>query len=519
MKKIIYILLLCTSCVQSYNRPPLNTPKAEEWKSPQALPKSGPVCPEPELMLEKTSFRPWWKIFNDPILDDLEAEAIKNSPTVQAALARLEQAYAQYGINLSALFPQINLNTDASRQRFSENLTLVPQGNISLVETPPTASITPAAASAGMAGNGRTMGPTPVAPVCPCPTPALKVTKPNPIVNDLSILPTLTYELDFWGKNWQAMEAAESQVKAEQEDVQTALLLLTTSVADTYLQVRTYDTEIGIISRQITANVKNYTLNDQQYNVGLINKLPVSQADAQAEDTQAALEDVKRLRELAEHSLAELIGVPASSFTLKPIDTLPLLPVIPAAVPVEVMKQRPDVRQQIDLMDAAAWNVGVAKTEYFPDFNITLDYGFAASKANKLFKWKSRTWLAAIDAVTPIFTAGKISSTIDQAIAQYKQQVASYINTVLVAYQEVEDAIYSVDAVAKQLYHLEREAAASTEAYDIANMRYRMGLENYLVVTVEEATMMAAERLAIQVKRSQYSTTISLIRSIGGVWD
>jgi multidrug efflux system outer membrane protein len=212
------------------------------------------------------------------------------------------------------------------------------------------------------------------------------------------------------------------------------------------------------------------------------------------------------------------VGVPASIFSLEKQTTLPFLPEIPPGVPAAMLKRRPDIRQQVHLMDAAILNVGVAKTEYFPDFTITLDYGFASSRANKLFKWKSHTWLAAVDVVTPLFTAGRIASTIDQTIAQYKQQVASYINTVLIAFQEVEDAIYSIYAVKNQLVHLHADVIAATEGYEVADIRYRMGLENYILVVDNERTMLDAQRAEIQIQRSQYSTTISLIRSLGGGW-
>lgn len=519
MKRAFILLFLCSSCVQRYNPPPVKTPTSEQWKASQEPKTDLASCPEEEKVLSQASFCPWWKVFEDEMLNNLESQAIQNSPTVQAAIARLDQAYAFYGIELSSLFPQVTLDASASRQRVSKTQSFAGSGASSSSST----SAAPTGGSMVAKGPPTVINCPPCgAPVAPnpcvvCPPP--KVAKPSPYVNQLALLPTLNYELDFWGKNWQATQSAAAQIKAEEEDVQSTLLILTTSVADAYLQVRTFDEELAILERTIRTRQNSFDLNTKQYGAGLINKLPVDQAKSDLESVKASLEEVKRERALAEHSLAELIGVPASIFTLQPKHTLPKLPTIPPGVPAAMLKRRPDIRQQENLITAAQYNVGVAKTEYFPDFTITLDYGLSSSKANKLFKWKSHTWFAAVDAVTPIFTAGRISSTIDQAIAQYKQQVASYINVVLISFQEVEDAIFSVDAVKRQLNHLDLQVVAATEAYNLADKRYRMGLENYLIVVDSERTMLEAERIATQIKRAQYTTTISLIKSLGGAWD
>lgn len=519
MKRLFLITLLFSSCVQRYDRPPLHTPTSSSYKATIAANEESSPCPPKEMMLKQASFSPWWEVFDDANLSDLEREAVNNSPTVQAAVARLEQAYANYGIVRSSLFPEVNLDMTASRERVSPTL-----------RQPGTASGSSISNSSSSSAASGCCGSTPISPlaagappviVCcppPPPIPVPKVSKPSPYFNQLAILPTLTYELDFWGKNWQATQSALEQVKAEEEDVQTALLLLTTQVADTYLQVRTFDAEIDTLEKSAVTRQRNFDLNTKQYRAGLINKLPVDQAKSDLESVLAEVEESKRLRALAQDTLAELVGVPASIFTLEKKDTLPKLPQIPTGVPTEMLKRRPDVIQQVHLMDAAAFNVGVAKTEYFPDFNITLDYGYASSRANKLFKWKSHTWLAAVDVVTPLFTAGRIASSIEQAIWAYKQQVANYISVVLTSFREVEDAIFSIDAVKKQLKHLHADVVASTEAYNLANTRYRMGLENYILVVNTERTMLDAERAEIQVMRTQYSTLVSLVKSLGGGW-
>ncbi len=524
MKRIsLLTLALATSCIQRYSPDPVKTPQVEKWKTPKEEANAYSDCPEPEQVLAEAQFHPWWKIYRDPKLTELEYQAIKESPKVQAAISRLEQAMAYYGIERSYLFPQINLQVTASRERLSQT-----QAFSNATQT--TTSLTPAGGTVGLGPGSSSSTTAPIDPcvVCPpapppmcvCPPPALpQVKKPSPVVTSLGILPVLTYDLDFWGKNWQAMQSAMEQVKAEQQDLQNTLLQLTTAVADSYLQTRTYDRELNILEETLTTRQHSYDLNKSQFSAGIINDLAVEQAMSDLQSVAAEIENTKRLRALEEHRLADLVGMPASLFTLEPNLDLPYLPAIRPGLPSQMLERRPDIRQALALIEAARLNVGVAKTAYFPDFTITLDYGFLSNSASKLFKWKSRTWLAAVEATMPLFTAGLIESTIEQAIAQYKQSVASYLDTVLTAFQQVEDALYSIDATKKQLEHLRLDVAASKKAYDIAEKRYRMGLETYLTVVNTERTLLDAQRVEIQVTRAQYSNTISLINSLGGCWD
>lgn len=516
MKKFIPTILLVSSCVQHYDPPPIETPSAPEWKAPVEAQTVKAICPEPEKVLDDISISAWWKTFNDPILDNLEDTAIKNSPSVHAAQARLEQAYAAYGIDRSRLFPEIDLGVSASRQRLSQTQSLA-SGQSTISSSSSNLGLTPRALDSGILPQPVCNCPT---PVCPCPPPAkASKTKPlSPYVNQFAILPTLNYELDFWGKNWQAAEAASKQMQASSDALQTALLLVTTAVADTYLQVRTFDAELDILTLTEKTRRSNYDLNREQFTAGLINELPVYQAQSDLESVLSSLEDVKRLRAIAEHALASLVGLPAPLFTLEKESSLPFLPEIPAGLPAETLARRPDIRSQTLLMQAAALNVGVAKTEYFPDFTITMDYGYLSSRSNKLFKWKSHTWLMAVDAITPLFTAGRISSTIKQAIGQYKEQVANYLDTVLVSFQEVEDALFSIAATKNQKKHLHEQVNAATNAYNLADTRYKMGIENYLTVVDTERTMLEARRLETQVLRAQYAATIALIKALGGAW-
>lgn len=514
MKKHAFItcslLALASSCIQRYDAPPLHTPQAASWKEPQTNNLTWASCPEPEQVLAEASFRPWWKVFNDHKLDELEYQAIKDSPKVQGAIARLESAMAVYGITRSSLFPEIGVDLTASRKRISQTL-----GSSSSSSTTSSSTKSTPQCPIPIYPPGSPCVTCPPPPMCSCPAPP----KPSTHLTTLGILPVLYYDLDFWGKNWQATESAMQLVKAEQEDVQNTLLQLTTSVADAYLQLRTFDVELDVLTRTLATRQDNYNLNKSQFDAGLINALPMELAKSDLENVATSIQSTSKNRASVEHRLAELLGKPASNFTLDKQTHKAFLPNIAAGVPSTMLQRRPDIRQALALVEAAALNVGVAKTAHFPDFTLTLDYGYLSSKANKLFKWKSHTWFAAVDAFAPIFTAGRISSTIEDAIAQYKQAVANYLETVLAAFKQVEDALFNIEATKKQLMHLRLDVGASRRAYEIAMMRYRMGLEGYLNVINTERTLLVVERIEIQVTREQFSHIISLINSLGGYWE
>lgn len=531
----IYLLLIATSsCIQRYDPPKPTIAQADTWKEHQAL-ESPVSCPEPEKLIANQHYSPWWKIFNDQVLDKLQEKALQHNTTILASQARLEAAIAGYGIERSFLFPEIDLGLTASRQRLSRTQGITGT-NTSTTGTSTSGPIfSPRSFGSSNTTSMQTLQPAyticppqPICPpcpppVCPCPPPPKppktpKPQKPSPYVNQLAILPTLNYELDFWGKNWQAAQAAKDRFKAEQEALHTAFLLVTTTVADLYFQARTFDMELDILYRTEKTRRHNFDLNSKQFQSGLINELPVTQAQSDLESVLASIQEVLELRARAENALATVIGEPAPLFSLVQSKTLGALPEIPAGIPSNILKNRPDIRSEELLMKAAALDVGVAKTEYFPDFSIVMDYGYMSSRANKLFKWKSHTWLLAADAITPLFTAGRISSRIEQTIALYNEQVASYINTVLVSFQEVEDALFSIQADKSRYTHLGRQVKASTRAYEIALNRYNSGLENYLTVVDSERTMLDAKRLETESLRSRYSSTISLIKALGGTW-
>lgn len=522
-KNIVFILLspllFFNSCVQRYNPPALKTPSADTWKAPVDKIGEEIPCPEPIAVHKKNKYQPWWEVFNDPVLNDLETEACANSPSIANAVARLEEAQAVYIIARSTLFPELNLDITASRQRLPSSQLASP-GNISTTATSPSQPTT-ASPVVIPSTSPTAQRITVIPPTIPqtTSTSTLQLPKPKHHISELAVLPQISYELDFWGKHWQEASAQWKRVEAQEEDLQTAFLLLTTSVASTYLNLRTIDQEIEVLEKTEKSRQHIFNLQQEKFQAGLINDLDTMQAKVLLNSAQAELENTKIFRAVTENALAVLVGTAAPDFKVAEKTELPPIPFIPPSLPVELLETRPDIRQAQKLLEAFSLDVGVAKTHFFPSVTTFFEAGYISNKISSLFKWKNHVWTIAGDALTPIFNAGRISSEVEAAIARYEQGVASYINTVLTAFGDVESALSSVEGKRKQLKYLNEQVDAAQSVYRISSTRYNMGLVDYLTVVDAERSLLESQRQQVLVVRDQYSSVISLIKSLGGVWD
>ena len=511
---LIFRVLLCFtlgSCV-TYNPPPVKTPKATSWKNQTPTDKPLTECPESSMVFN-VPLAPWWTVFNDEILNELEEKAIKQSPTIQNAVAKLEELQALYGVIRSEQFPQLNLSASYERQRFP-----VDSGVISQSQQTTSSSTTPTSPAPVPGGTSPTSSSASTTAAATVPSSAAPAQAFPRHLTTLSVLPTVTYEVDFWGQYWQQAASAFSRYEASAEDLRTALLMLTTNLADQYYQLRSLDNELFVLEKTYTSRKNAYDINEARYEAGIINALDALQAKVELADVEQDMENSKRLRAVSEDAIAVLIGEPASNFHLERKSVALKLPVIPPGIPSVTMQNRPDVRQAEILIEAQRLNVGVAKTAFFPAFTLNGYYGFQSDKAHTLFKWRNHVWDFTCAMVTPIFDAGQNYYNLKQAKAIYKEAVANFCDKVISAYGEIEDALFSVESRKKQVFFLKEEVKAAYEALNIANIRYRNGLIGYLDVIVLEKTALNSERQEVQTTKDEVSSIIQLIKSLGGSW-
>jgi multidrug efflux system outer membrane protein len=406
----------------------------------------------------------WWKAFADPVLDGLVERAGANNTGIQEAAARLAQARALVRNAEADRAPQIGIGAGASRQGGAAN----PGG-------PSPATLTSAGAS-------------------------------------------LSYEVDLFGRLARARDAASLDAQAREALLQSTRLLVQAETAQTYLALRALDTERALVRETVTAYQDTLRLTQRRHQAGDIAELDVARAETELADTEAQALALDRQRAQLEHALAVLVGDPASSFTLGVEDWRTALPRIPAGVPASVLARRPDVAAAQSSILAAQARVGVARAAWFPNLSLTADGGFASPELGDLFKWSARAWSIGALLSLPIFDGGRREAGVQGAQARLDEALAGYRGQVLVAFKEVEDQLSSLRLLHEQAQAQDRAVGAAKRATVLSESRYRHGLDSQLELLDARRSELRNRRQALQVRSSQYQSTVALIRALGGGW-
>ena len=459
--------VLITGCSVGPDYVQPSTPEAAAYK------ESGPwKKAEPRDDISKGN---WYSVFHDAKLNELEAEAEASSLTLRAAVARVSEARAIARQSEANFFPTIDFSASGDRQRTSPN-----NGQI----------------DAQSGGNGRTF-----------------------TFNSATVVPfDLSYEVDIWGKIRRAFEASGDQAQASLADYENVLLGLKSDVATNYYALRTADSEIDVQNRSIQYYQQNLNLTTSRFQGGISTQLDVDQAQATVAATQAQLATFKQNRAQLEHAIAVLVGVPPESFSLpfNPLNTR--LPAIPAGLPSDLLERRPDVAAAERRVAAQNAEIGVAISAYFPSLHLTGQTGFDSGDLGMLFNWESRIWSYGPNIQFPIFEGGQISANIKQQKASYEENVANYRQSVLVAFQDVEDSLSSLRYLAQQAEAENRAFDAYKRALDLTNARYTTGLVSYFDVIQAQGLALNAEQQTVQIEGNRIAGTIRLIKALGGGW-
>jgi multidrug efflux system outer membrane protein len=420
----------------------------------------------------------WYTVFHDPKLNELESEATSANQTLRGAIARVSESRAAARQTEAAFFPSVDFTADGSRQRTSPN-------NGQLV--------------AQSAGTGR---------------------PPTPFTfNSATVVPfDLSYEVDIWGKIRRSFESAGDQAQATVADYENVLLTLKADVATTYFAVRTADSQIDVQQRNIKYYQENLDLTNSRFQGGISTQLDVEQAKATLAAAQAQLGTLQENRAQFEHALAVLLGKAPESFSMAyhPLDTR--LPVVPAGMPSDLLERRPDVAAAERRVAAQNAQIGVAISAYFPSVHLTGSTGFDSGDLGLIFNWESRIWSYGPNIQFPIFEGGQISANIKQQKASYEENVANYRQSVLVAFQDVEDSLSNLRYLAQQSEAENRAFEAYKKALDLTNSRYTTGLVSYFDVIQAQGLALGAEQSTVQIEGNRIASTIQLIKSLGGGW-
>ena len=424
-----------------------------------------PSAPAPpaykELPAEWTTAQPsdaiargqWWEIFQDPKLNELEERINVSNQNLKAAEAQYIQARALVRQNRADYFPTITAGLLATRDHQSQNRPLFSQ-----------------------ATNTYT---------------------------DIALPVSASYEADIWGRVRRTVEASRSEAQASAADLEGVRLSLHAELASDYFQLCELDAEEQLLSSTVSAYEQALDLTQNRFKGGVASGVDVAQAQTQLETTRAQEIDIGVQRAQFEHAIAVLVGQPASTFTIasSPLSTLP--PTIPAGLPSELLERRPDVAA------GANANIGVAKAAYFPNVSLTTSGGFESNTITNLLSGPSGFLMAGASAVVTAFDAGRRHAVSDQAQAAYDQSVANYRETVLSAFQDVEDNLAALRIL--------QEAAQNSLNQSLT--RYKGGVTTYLEVITAQGLALSDERTAVQILGRRISASVLLVRALGGGWD
>jgi len=404
----------------------------------------------------------WWKLFADPVLDQLVDRATRNNNSVQVAAGRLAQARAIARSTDADRLPEVGLGGGAVRQKNSTT------------------------------GN-----------------------RPQTVV---SAGANFSYEVDLIGRLSLASDAASLDAQSREALLRSTQLLVQADVAQTYLQLRALDAERTLVRDTLKAYGNTLRLTDVRFREGDVAELDVARVRTEFASTESEALALDRRRAELEHALAVLVGEVATSFQVAPADWATALPVIPAGVPSTVLVRRPDVSAAQSTMQAAQARVGVAKAAWFPSFSLTANGGYAAPEIGDLFKMSTRAWGVGALLSLPLFDGGRREAGVQNANAGLDIALANYREQILVAFRDVEDQLSALRLLAEQSEAQARSVASATRATVLSDSRYRNGFVSQLELLDAQRSELRNRRQALQVRAAQYLATVGLIRALGGGW-
>jgi len=412
----------------------------------------------------------WWEVFQDAQLNSLEEQINVSNQTLKAAQAQFEQARDIVGINRSALYPNVTAGVNVTGSHLSKNR---PNGALS-----PTRNYT-----------------------------------------DLQLPIDASYEADVWGRVRRTVRAARANAQASAADLESVSLSLHAELATDYFQLRSLDAEEQLLNSTVAAYDKALELTQNRYKGGIASQVDVAQAQTQLETTRAQAIDVGVLRAQFEHAIAVLIGQPASSFSLAQVPAVNTPPVVPVGLPSDLLERRPDIAANERRMAAANEQIGIARAAYFPTITLNATGGFEGNSFTNWFNGPSGFVTGGLAAVVTAFDAGRRRAVSDEAIAAYDQSIANYRETILSAFQEVEDSLAGLRLLEDEAKTQDAAVRAAEHSLELSTNRYKGGVATYLEVITAQSAALTDQRTAVEIGGRRMAASVALIKALGGGWD
>jgi NodT family efflux transporter outer membrane factor (OMF) lipoprotein len=328
-----------------------------------------------------------------------------------------------------------------------------------------------------------------------------------------------TWVPDLWGQVRHNIEAATATAQASAADLENIRLVLQTELALFYFQLHGLDAEKQLLDSNVVGYERALGLTVNRYNQGVVSQVDVAQAQTQVEQTRAQATETLVARQQFEHTIAILIGKPPSQLTISPAPLTTNLPAIPGVIPSELLERRPDIAANERRVAAANAQIGVAIAAYYPTLSLGASGGLQSSSLLTLFTWPSRFWSLGPSLSETIFDAGRRRGITEEARAAYDQVVANYRQSVLTAFQNVEDSLATLRILDQESTQQAAAVRYSERSLQLANAQYQGGITTYLQVVIAQAAALANERTAVQINTRRVTASVTLVQALGGGWD
>jgi NodT family efflux transporter outer membrane factor (OMF) lipoprotein len=473
------LLTMISGCVvgPKYHAPVTQAPAAEYKESPtQFKENEGWTVAQPADAKLRGK---WWEIFNDPELNALEEQLDINNQNIKeffenfmAARAIVREARSQY-------FP---------------TLTAVP----SITHTRSSANLGSNSGSGSGSGSGSNSN----------------------LESSLYTLPLeASWEPDLWGKVRNTVRQAQYAAQVSAADLENERLTEQSSLAEFYFEIRGQDMLQKIFDETVVADQKQYDLTKSLYDLGIDDQIAVVQAETTLRSAQAGQTNVGIARAQYEHAIAVLVGKAATSFSIpvKPMTTAP--PPIPVGVPSELLERRPDVAAAERTMAEANAAIGIAYAAYYPNLTLTGEGGFQSSSFSHWLSWPSRFFSVGASLSETIYDGGLRRATVQQYVATYNADLASYRQTVLGAFQQVEDALAEVRILSKEVQQQQQAVDAAVVFLKLEQARYDTGIDPYIDVLIAQTTVLGDQQTLNGLQVQEMASAVALVEALGGGWD
>jgi len=467
---LVFALAGC-SFAPKYQRPAVETPPVFKELAPASADATNiwkVAVPNDAVIRGK-----WWEMFNNPQLNALEEQVAVSNQNVVAAFANFLSARAIVKEDHAQLYPTLAANPGVTRSRGS------------------TAT--------------RTFGGT----------------------NSVSGFTGTTYSLpldaswhpDFWGKIRDTVKANAMEAEATAADLENTRLAAQAELAADFFELRSQDSLGQLFDDTVRIYRDSLELTKVRYNTGIASDQDVAQAETQLATAEAQATNIGILRAQLEHAIAVLVGRPAAvvSVSIEPLKDAP--PPTPFGVPSNLLQRRPDIAAAERRVAEANQRIGIAKAAYFPNITLSASGGFQSAATSSLLDWSSRFWSVGANAAETIFDAGLRKAAVRQFRAEYDNTVAKYRQTVLTAFQQVEDNLSSLRILSRQIQQEEVAVQSSARYLNLATSRYKLGIDSYLNVITAQATYLNNRQTMVNLRNQQMVASVQLIQNIGGGWD